>query len=270
MSYDFSKVRLYICTPCYGGMVTSEYAQSMIRLCTDLYARGIDYRYHTLSNDSLVTRARACLLAQFMGDPLATHMLFVDADISFHINSVYRLLAEDKEVIGGVYPMKSVDWEAVRTAIIENPNIPEPELIHRSAKYVFNIQTHETHGVEGIGKVTQQGFVRVSDLGTGFLMVQRRAFERMNLSLEDPMYKCDIPSLMGKPAGDNMALHFDTELTMQRRYLSEDYAFCQKWISIGGEVWADLMSPLHHRGNFVFQGRPIDTYQKHIKANHNG
>ena len=76
-SYDYSGVRLHIATPCYGGMVGVEYMRSVCAMINNFTSVGIDYHISTISNDSLVTRARNCLVASFLSDPKATHLLFV-------------------------------------------------------------------------------------------------------------------------------------------------------------------------------------------------
>ena len=115
--YDFSSVKVLVATPCYGGMVSAEYMRSMCGLVSSFIKTGVQHEVRTISNDSLVTRARACLLSCFLSDPQATHLLFIDADITFNAKSVYRLLAADKDVVGGVYPMKSINWDAVKDVV---------------------------------------------------------------------------------------------------------------------------------------------------------
>ncbi len=39
-----------------------------------------------------------------------------------------------------------------------------------------------------------------------------------------------------------------------RHYLSEDYAFCHRWRTIGGQVWLDTRSRLTHVGPREFVG----------------
>ena len=39
-----------------------------------------------------------------------------------------------------------------------------------------------------------------------------------------------------------------------RRYLSEDYAFCRRWQQIGGKIFADCGTTLGHVGNLPFTG----------------
>ncbi len=40
------------------------------------------------------------------------------------------------------------------------------------------------------------------------------------------------------------------------RYLSEDWFFCQRWLDLGGEVWADCCVAVRHIGPVVF---PLET-----------
>jgi hypothetical protein len=37
-------------------------------------------------------------------------------------------------------------------------------------------------------------------------------------------------------------------------YLSEDYAFCHRWRSLGGKLWLDTQSRLTHVGPREFHG----------------
>jgi len=39
-----------------------------------------------------------------------------------------------------------------------------------------------------------------------------------------------------------------------RRYLSEDYAFCRRWQQAGGKIYADVNTTLGHVGNLPFSG----------------
>jgi hypothetical protein len=38
------------------------------------------------------------------------------------------------------------------------------------------------------------------------------------------------------------------------RYLTEDYAFCRRWQSVGGRVFADTQSRLEHQGLRTYTG----------------
>jgi hypothetical protein len=51
-------------------------------------------------------------VAYFLSNPLFTHLFFIDADIGFSPEAAFRLLLCDRDVAGGVYPLKREDWPA--------------------------------------------------------------------------------------------------------------------------------------------------------------
>src|SRR3546814_12802354 len=85
--------------------------QSVIALMQ--YASGsfFDVGLALLGNDSLVTRSRNTLVSNFLDMPRATHLLFVDADISFSPDQVARMLQFGEPLVAGLYPLKVLDWQ---------------------------------------------------------------------------------------------------------------------------------------------------------------
>ena len=89
----------------------------------------VDLKVHLRDGDALITRARANLVTLFLDDPAATHLLFVDADIGFAPEQVFRLIESGADVVAGVYPIKRVNWEKARRALEANrPNVPAASL----------------------------------------------------------------------------------------------------------------------------------------------
>ena len=77
----------------------------------------LEFQKHCLKNDilvsfqvmksSLVTQGRNLCVSSFM-ETSHTHMLFVDSDIEFQPQSVFKMIAADKGVISVPYPIKSL------------------------------------------------------------------------------------------------------------------------------------------------------------------
>ena len=125
---DMEKLRQHhvmVATPCYGGMVGEPYLKAMTGLSILFKHYGLNFTLATLSNESLVTRARNTLLAMFLQNPNYTHLLFIDADIGFIPQDVVKLLHRDKDIVTGAYPKKSINWPAVHgVAVEQKPDDP--------------------------------------------------------------------------------------------------------------------------------------------------
>jgi hypothetical protein len=237
---------LVVATPCFGGQVSSIYASSIFKLQRALRAKSnVDLKVHLRDGDALITRARANLVTLFLDDPAATHLLFVDADIGFAPEQVFRLIESGADVVAGVYPIKRINWEKARRAVeSKRPNVPAASL-----DYVLEIEDPDRVTVV-------RGFTRVRYAGTGFLMIRRHVLEKM---CAHPDYTSlqffrehSLDALAGSP---NRFALFECLIDRQSgTYLSEDFAFCKRWTDIGGEIWADLESSLDHVGPSVFHG----------------
>ena len=111
-------INLVVATPCFGGQISVLYAASLFKLQKLLRAYGdINLKVLFKDGDALITRARASLISQFLDDPTATHLLFIDADIGFEPEQVLRLLQCGAEMCAAVYPIKRIDWDKVKTTI---------------------------------------------------------------------------------------------------------------------------------------------------------
>ncbi|MDR3500486.1 MAG: hypothetical protein P4L72_14825 [Parvibaculum sp.] len=238
-------IRLVVATPCFGGQVSSLYAGSIFKLQRALRAMPeIELVVVMVEGDALITRARANLVAQFLDDPLATHLLFIDADIGFEPDQVMRLLGCGADVSAGVYPIKKVNWEKVQNVLDAGRTNPGSA----SLDYVLEVE-------DPARVVVQAGFARVRYAGTGFLMIQRHVLERMcaaHPELRFSRQHCANDTLAGSP---NRVALFECLIDKETGiYLSEDFAFCKRWRDLGGEIWADIQSRLDHVGPATFHG----------------
>ena len=111
-----SSVHLMIGTPCFGGNLTDHYALSLLKLQAACIERGIRLSFCLLHGDALITRARNSVVAEFLQDRSASHLLFIDADIGFQPSQVFRLLEADREMAGAAYPVKLLDWQRIGRA----------------------------------------------------------------------------------------------------------------------------------------------------------
>jgi hypothetical protein len=238
------RIHLVVATPCFGGQVSSIYARSVFRLQAALRSKSnIELKILLRDGDALITRARANLVTQFLDDPSATHFLFVDADIGFEPEQVFRLIESGADMVAAVYPIKRVNWDKAKRAIEAN----RPSVASAALDYVLEIG--DPDHVAAVN-----GFTRVRYAGTGFLMIRRHVFEKMCAAYASLQFfrEHSFDELAG--SRNRFAL-FECIIDPDGgTYLSEDFAFCKRWTDVGGEIWADLESRLDHVGPSIFHG----------------
>ena len=219
VNVDFLRTtRVHIAMPCYGGMLTESTFMSFIKWANTARELGINWTLETMVNESLISRARNTLTAKFLDMPDATHLFFVDADIGWEPWHLLVLLNRDVDVIGGLYPMKTMP-----------------------IKWVVN-------GFEG-AEEGEDGLQEVSKAGTGFLLMKKHVFAKMNSHPAVKQYKNDIG--LDPKYDQYLKTYFDTAVR-QNRYYSEDWTFCENWRDIGGKIWVDKRVLLRHSGSYVF------------------
>jgi len=240
---------IFVATPCFGGMVSQNYMLSVIRLMSYAKAAGFDVTLSMIGYDALISRARSTLLAAFLDDPGATHLLFVDADISFYPQQVERLLRIDKDFTGALYPLKSIDWDRIPQRCVERG-----ESVQQAAlSYVGTFCPD--------GERKQEGdFATGIYAGGGFQLIRRGALERIIAAYPETHFKRVHGFPMSGWRRDrvqsaNLYALFDCIIDPETgAYLSEDYSFCRRWRQIGGEIWIDTASKLSHCGPYEFVG----------------
>jgi hypothetical protein len=233
-------VKLFLSTPCYGGLCLEKYMKSIVNLQMLLMREGVQLMLDTTENESLVHRARNVSIGRFMQKTDADFFMFIDADVEFDAHSVLRLLNSGHDVSVAVYPKKVVMWDQAREAV-ENGDDRNMALL--SSSLVANIGATKRSVVNG--------FVEVLDGPTGFMMISREALTKMHEHYPELNCKNDHQNR----DFDEYCAIFDCMIDPDsKRYLSEDYAFCRRWQQMGGKIYADCNTTLGHVGNLPFSG----------------
>jgi hypothetical protein len=269
-------LKIYIGTPCYGGNLQIGYFQSLMETIKIFVSLGVKHEVITIGSESLIPRARNGIVAKFMGDDDATHLLFIDADITFHWTSILKLIIMDRDLSGGCYPKKMINWDKVKHNIKNEPEINDGLLMAKSLDYVFNPVYNKEETEDGKFKLTatvENGMIKVKDIGTGFMMIKKSVIEIMMYKYEELKYRNNVAGYHSEAAEDYFYTLFDTEIDpVSRVYLSEDYLFCKRWIECGGDCWLDLSISLNHTGMMDYKGAvstsigQLDTMNKDFKV----
>ena len=233
--------KIFIATPCFGGMVTQEYMESIVACASVLR---VPMTLSLLGDDAMISRARNTLLHKFLELSDASHILFIDADIGFPAEAPARLLAAEKDVIAGLYPIRDRFWDKTTQ---ENALRGEAQDT-ASLRYVG--ETEAMHQALDKGPLVKTHYA-----GTGFMMISRRAVAMMVKSYPETAYR--RIDAAGSEDGSPYHALFDGSIDPDTgTYLSEDFTFCRRWRKIGGEVWLDTSINLTHAGRAAFHGNP--------------
>jgi hypothetical protein len=251
-SHDLRKFRLMVGTPMYGGLAHGLFVRSMCDLTLLCERHGISLDTCFVLNESLVPRARVEIAARFLKSD-CTHLMFIDADIGFAAQDVIALLAlasgENTDVIAAAYPRKVIAWDQVARAVATGIT-DAASLSALSSPLVFNPLDSAS------GKVPLGEPLEVSEVATGFMLIRRATFELFDRHYPELRFRSDDPMV---PLGErDRALYFEVRIDpVTQRYLSEDYAFCQRIRAAGGHIWLCPWINLVHIGSHAYRAEPL-------------
>lgn len=290
--------KLFVAVPMYGGMCHGNFTRSIMDL-TALCARySVHMRTYFLFNESLISRARAYCADEFLRSD-CTHMLFIDADITFNANDVIAMIAvqlmdpENKDIVAAAYPKKCITWEKIKLAVDKGFADEDPNRLEDFVgDFVFN-------PVSGTSILLSEP-AEVAEAGTGFMLIPRNTFDRFNVAYPEFRYLPDHARSDNFDGTREITMFFDCvidkdrkesefeammddilalevgspddeldveklqakvkdirlrEKNSSKRYLSEDYYFCQNVRRAGMKVWICPWIELQHSGFYTFGGK---------------
>lgn len=191
--------------------------------------------------DAAIQRARNSLTKKFL-DSDCTHILFIDSDLVFSVDQIQRIVSHKEEVVGGLYCKKQEG---------------KPELVLNN---YFRLHP-----------IRDDGLMEVRYVGTGFIRVARTVFERMIAAWDEQIWYTSDYSKQKEWDFWHMGVYQYPD--GKRRFLSEDWWFCQKCLDLGIKVWADMRCLLRHSAGgvtFPLSYQEQELYGKRIFSESGG
>lgn len=211
--------------PTMSGAVESECLLSLSITQRILHEAQVPFDINVISGCPYLPVARNTLVAMFMGDPDATDLFFVDADVGFDPAGVVRVLSRPEEIVAGIYPLKrdAVSWPV-------------------------RVKTRD-----GI-PIGRDGLIEAELLPTGFMRIKRSVFLKMQDAYPELRYTDMVVEVMG--SGVSVAYDFFhmAHEKAEQQFLTEDYAFCRRWTDIGGSLWVYPDIDFTHVGRKSYRG----------------
>ena len=238
-SYNLAGRKVMIGLPSYDYKVSSKLAISLASFCVQATQHGVDVQICNISGCSVVSRVRNLIATDLLNSD-CTDLMFIDSDINFNAEDIFRLMAWNtdpkKGIVAGI-----------------------PVARKKGQVYFSTLDTDEDDSIF----MDKMGLVRAKRVATAFMMIRREVFESLRDAHPEWLYHDE------KKEGDQVICFFDFELK-DGHYIGEDYLFCDRAREQGFEVWIDPTIKLGHMGVHEFEGsfgeeflypliRPVDS-----------
>jgi hypothetical protein len=264
-----NRIKLYLLTPCFASICYVNFVYCLMSTIELFRKFNIPLKVEFCKNDSLVSRARNNLIARAMTDPECSHILFIDNDISWDPIDILKLIIADKDLIGGIYPLKNYDW----SRLVKDPQNPYNSNVIQSLIQKKNAS--QLSGLISDVDMVQHNLLRynvnymgpyleisnniaeVKHLPTGFMMIRRKVLTSMMKAFPSTKYTDDVSFL--RPEENAMAYALFDCGVEEGHYFSEDWLFCDRWTKMGGKVYIDVSINLTHTGIEDYRGCYIST-----------
>jgi len=206
---NFKEIRVLVGMPVLGD-IKAESTASLVG-----YYRNCRYPSQIrLSRNTYTHYARNKLVWEAV-EARATHLMFIDSDMSFPVDGVDKLIERGLDIVGGLYFKRVV------------PIHPIAKLIKNKA--VVDMKFEEIP--------TLKEPFKVDAVGTGFMLINVDVFKKM----DPPFFFHTTPKEFGL-----------TEIPFPDNEVGEDVAFCLKAKKLGFDIWVDPTIKLGHIGERIY------------------
>jgi hypothetical protein len=221
--------KVMIGMPCYSAKVHFQTMRSLLLDAVNIIGRGDKFSIAEDLGNSDIAGSRAAIFGAFVRSD-ADVLVFVDDDIFWTPGSLIKLIDQPVDVVGGIYPKKREPLE-----------------------WPFKIGIKDEYRAD-----PTTGLMEVMGLPGGFMKISRNCAQKMTEAYPRQTLRSTSEHSQFWPV-------FDPYEMPDGNRLSEDFSFCQRWLDIGGQVWADFELEMGHIGYKSFVG----TVGKHLREAEN-
>jgi hypothetical protein len=191
---------------------------------------GYEVKIYATEGDSLISRVRNSHISVFFDEyEDFDYFISIDSDLDMLNNTskdniIKKLISHDKDFVGGLYALKDHNDDPKASSI----------------------------SLDGENKLPyNSGLVEMEWLSSGCWCLKRLAVKKMIKAYPDLVYDGDGLMSNKKVYGLYIPMLKQME-NGKNKYLSEDWAFAERWRSIGGKIFADTTILLHHIGKYPY------------------
>ena len=231
--------KIFVATPAFGFQTYINYVNGVLNTISAKPPEDLSYsfNFHIHAGGALISYARNECVRKFLESD-CTKLLFIDADIGFGPENVWRLLRKDVDFAIAPYVTKSLNK-------IED------------TRFILSFGNEDL-------KVDEDGFIPVTSGPAGFMMLDRAVFDKLGKAY--PECKTKMVHLQNgeQVTTDNYTTYFDCIIDEELGSLGEDISFCRRWVEMGGDIYCDTYAALTHYGIHSFQGQLAKSIQEGV------
>lgn len=209
-----SNFKVAFCLPSLGRITVATH-MGLLTTYKVFDKLGIEYDEIFALGNPYIAESRNFLVAKFL-ETDCTDLFFIDDDMGFRPESVFKILKRPEGIVGGVYRMKIAD-----------------------ISYMGACKTNSEGRPYG-----RDGLIEATRLPMGFTRIKRGVFETM-IKAYPELYYDDFGikryNLFGHIQEDN-------------HYYGEDYSFCIRAAKLGITMWIEPDIDFHHIGSKDYEG----------------
>ena len=200
-------MRIGLCTPCYSEQVHYDYMLSVMAVDRMAARLGHDLKTYLAAGTAILPRVRNRLIAQAMSDK-CDWIVCIDDDIGFNADDFFKLFKHGVDIVAAAPAKRHHRWDEQPAAVTKFP-----------AGKIMGMRTP-------VGRIW-----RMDAVATGFMAIRSTVIDRMESATKPYVTE-------GTQVRDWFWLEM-VEMDGQVTDEGEDYNFCRKFKSIGGECWVD-------------------------------
>ncbi len=250
MSGKGKPLNIVIGVPSIRGTIMTHTCAALIKTTTLLNEIGVKTNFINVDSAEITT-VRNSIASYVTTNEDFTHLLFIDDDMTFEGDTIIDMLRANKDVIGAVCPRRILMMDAFYEHAKAGRSLDECMAAATSfvARYI------NTDKIE-----IKEGIFPLRGIGMAVTLLKRDVL--MKMVATDAVVKRTQPEAVGPDSLGNMVTYsfFDAMPNEDgSNVLSEDYSFCERWISrCGGEVWGMANRKIGHIGPYIYAGTYLD------------
>ena len=222
------KPSVYIAMPCYDSVKINTML-SVIKLVEQFRYSGVKMGINTMKSP-LIHQARNYLTSVFLTTEYQ-YLLFIDSDVEFEPDAVFRMLVAKKDIICTPYRVKAEELD----------------------KHIYTVEFKDPKNIPFL----PGGLVEIEAGPTGLMLIDRRVFEKIIKNHPD----LKIKNKATPTADKSLEFYYNFfDFGFDNHYATgEDISFCKLAKENDFKIYANTESTTKHHGSYAWEGKFKET-----------